>query len=139
MNIERNYVSGQNTEHRTEAVSSIDAELRIIGINGKKVNSTKRKVWLTRLGLTKLVFKTTLWLAPAEQWRISLRFSMEDIPIEAIGQILLAEQDYHWWAYEVELGPSPYTHKLLVRALNQRLLRNSPALHRVHQAYGRHT
>jgi hypothetical protein len=138
MEEEKSKSSWEQAAERMVFVNTVDASLRIIGINGKKVNSTTRRVLLAKLGPNRLSFMTTLWLAPEEQWRISLKFTLEDIPIEAIGQIVLASKDYNWWEYEVELGPNPYTHKLIVRALNQRLLRNSPALFRIHQSYGRY-
>lgn len=114
---------------------AIQAEMRITALGDREVRTNSRKVLLTDLSPNRLCFKTTLWLPPAEDWSVSLRFAMEGISMAPVGKIKSAWDERHWWNYDVELGSDPVGRILITRALNQRLRTRSPVLYRIHETY----
>lgn len=122
---------------RQIASESVEASLRIKALDGREVTTKSRKVMLTNLLPERLQFRTTLRLPPEADWTVSLSFSIESVPLEAIGRVGCVTNDDEWWQYEVELA-NPVTRALLTRLLNYRLKTRSPFLYSIHERYRRH-
>jgi len=120
---------------RMNAIGTVGAQLRIRALGSRPVQGNGRKVLLMDLSPTSLRFKTTLWMPPQETWTVALSFTMEEIPIEAVGLITQATGEDQWWTYEVELRDDPVARTLLTRALNQRLKSRAPYLYRMYEMY----
>ncbi|MBB6671730.1 hypothetical protein [Cohnella nanjingensis] len=116
---------------------SVIAEMRIIEVGGRAVDTKSHNVLLLNLNPDGLRFKTTLILKPEGDWRVALRFGMEGYLLEARGRVRRAEREGQWWEYGVEMDRNPAMKLLLTRALNLRLARCSPAIRKIHALYGR--
>ena len=120
---------------RMNALGTVGAQLRIQALGDRQVQTNWRKVLLMDLSPGSLSFKTTLWIPPPEAWTVCLSFTLEDIPLEAVGLITQAVGENQWWLYEVELEDDPVSRSVLTRVLNQRLKSRAPYLYRIHEMY----
>ena len=121
---------------RLELHDAVMAQLRVVGLNGHPVHTPSRKVLLLDLSAGGARFATTLVLPSEAKWEVALRFALEGMPLEVKGAIVWSDSEYHWREYGVAMNDDPLMCTLITRALNQRILRMSPALYRIHRQLG---
>lgn len=112
------------------AVGVESTELRIKMLGNHPVQSNARKVLLTHLSSEYVRFRTPLWLPPQESWTVSLKFALENVPLEIVGLITHAIDEGGWWTYEVDLSGQPVMRAILDRLIKKRLKSRAPLLYK---------
>jgi hypothetical protein len=83
------------------------AELRLIGIGRRMVQTRPGKVVLLDLSPGGLRFATTLLLPPDMECRVSIQCVLEGLNIEVKGRIRHTAVHDHWLEYGVQMDDNP--------------------------------
>ncbi|WP_027093837.1 PilZ domain-containing protein [Cohnella thermotolerans] len=112
------------------------AEMKVLRVNGCRVNSNQGKVVIADISPGGLKFTTMLRLDLSAVWRVWFQFMLEGETLRLIGSVRWGREDENgWWNYGVELDSDPVMQSNVIGVLNRRLLRLYPDKLIHHQIY----
>lgn len=112
------------------------AEMKVLRVNGCRVNSNKGKVVIADISPGGLKFTTMLRLEPSAAWRLWFQFMLEGETLKLIGTLRWGSEDENGWRYYgVEFDYDPVMQSHVIGVLNRRLLRLYPDKLTHHQIY----
>ncbi|WP_169306624.1 PilZ domain-containing protein [Cohnella pontilimi] len=129
---------GSRRRHiRLTLYEGVTAELRVLGIRHYPIHSRAAKALILDLSPGGLRFATPLRFADDVEWLVGLQFMLQGVRLEVRGVIRHSTADPQWREYGVEMDVNPLMRMMITRVLNSRIIKSSPELARMHQAYGR--
>ncbi|WP_173275749.1 PilZ domain-containing protein [Paenibacillus sp. NEAU-GSW1] len=120
---------------RMRLTQGIKAELRLLDDQGLLLTRNKATVLLLNISQEGLRFLSGLKLPVQSSYLVEFKLALGEVSLELRGHVVWREQRDNQYEYGIAFNPPNRMKPILIKLLNQEMLRQSPNQHKIHQLY----
>lgn len=133
-----NYLNSTARAHlRLRFTEGVKAELRLMNNHGELLTNATSTVLLLNMSQSGLCFLSNLQLPIQSNYLVEFRMYISNIPLTVHGSIVWCSAQDNQYAHGVVLHCSNMIRRLLLRIMNQELLKQQPQQLKIHHMYRR--